>query len=168
MHHVLVVDDRPDICAVVQMALEESGTYRVTATTEIREALSFLDRDPPDLLILDAVMPGRQGFRLATDAAERGIPIMMMTGEPVMNEMLDELGWSHLRKPFRLPQLLTETRRTLLQATENLGMVRASLQKISGTTGELNAVLGDLRELRRRAQLSLDRSRRQRDAGQGS
>lgn len=167
MHHVLVVDDRPDICEIVQMALQESGAYRVSAATEIREALSFLDRDPPDLLILDAVMPGRQGFRLATDAAERGIPIMMMTGEPVMNEMLDELGWSHLRKPFRLPELLAETRRILLEATENLGMVRASLQKMSRTTGELNAVLGDLRELRRRAQLSLDRSRRQGDGSQG-
>ena len=149
------------------MALQESGAYRVSAATEIREALSFLDRDPPDLLILDAVMPGRQGFRLATDAAQRGIPIMMMTGEPVMNEMLDQLGWSHLRKPFRLPELLAETRRTLLEASENLGMVRASLQKMSRTTGELNAVLGDLRELRRRAQLSLDRSRRQGDGSQG-
>lgn len=167
MRHVLVVDDRPDICAILQRALEESGTYRVSSASEVREALSFLDRDPPDLLILDAVMPGRHGFRLASDAADRGIPIMMMTGEPVMGDMLDELGWSHLRKPFHLRQLLAETRRTLLEAQENLCMVRASLRKMSRTTGELKVILGDLRELHRRAQASLDRSRRQRDAGQG-
>ncbi len=168
MRHVLVVDDRPDICAVVQMALEEGGAYRVSSATEVWEALSFLDRDPPDLLILDAVMPGRHGFRLATDAAERGIPIMMMTGEPVMNDMLDELGWSHLRKPFHLRQLLAETRRTLREVQENLRMVRASLQKMSRTTGELKVVLGDLRELRRRAQATLARAKRQPDAGRAS
>ncbi len=167
MQHVLVVDDRSDICAVIQTALEESGAHRVSSATEVWEALSFLDRDPPDLLILDAVMPGRHGFRLASDAAERGIPIMMMTGEPVMDDMLEELGWSHLRKPFHLPQILAETRRTLLEAHENLRMVRASLRKMSRTIGELKVILGDLHELRRRAQASLDRSRRQGDAGQG-
>ena len=149
------------------MALEDSGAYRVSAATEVCEALSFLDRDPPDLLILDAVMPGRYGFRLAEDAVARGIPIMLMTGEPVMNDVLDELGWSHLRKPFHLPELLAETRRTLREAEENLCMVRRSLQKMSRTTGELKLLEGDFRELRRRAQLSLDRSRRQGDPGRG-
>jgi two-component system, sensor histidine kinase and response regulator len=167
MQHVLVVDDRADICAVVQMALEESGSYRVSSATEVPQARSFLERDPPDLLILDAVMPGRHGFGLATDAAQRGIPIVMMTGEPVMNEVLDEAGWPHLRKPFHLPQLLAETRRTLVEAQENVRMVRASLHKISRTASELKLVLGDLRELRRRAQGTLDRSRRQGGDGGG-
>jgi DNA-binding response OmpR family regulator len=167
MRHVLVVDDRADVCTVVQTALEGSGVYRVSSATEVAQARSFLERDPPDLLILDAVMPGRHGFGLATDAAERGIPIVMMTGEPVMNEVLDEAGWSHLRKPFHLPHLLAETRRTLLEAHDNLRMVRGSLRKMSRTASELKLVLGDLRELRRRAQATLDRSRRREGAGEG-
>jgi DNA-binding NtrC family response regulator len=160
MRHVLVVDDRPDICAVLQMALEESGVYRVSAATEIGEALSFLDRDRPDLLILDAVIPGYQGFRLAADAVERDVPIVMMTGEPVMDELLEELGWSHLRKPFRLPQLLAETQRTLLESEENLLMIRASLQRVAGTTGDLKRVLEEIREASRRARAAVARAKR--------
>jgi DNA-binding NtrC family response regulator len=160
MRHVLVVDDRPDICAVVQMALEESGIYRVSAATEIAQALSLLDRDKPDLLILDAVMPGSLGFCLANGAVERAVPMIMMTGEPVMNELLDELGWSHLRKPFRLPQLLAETRRTLDESQENLRMVRASLQTIAGTTGDLRKTLEQLRALRRRTADTVARAKR--------
>jgi DNA-binding NtrC family response regulator len=166
MQHVLVVDDRPDICAVVQVALEENGNYRVSAATDVPEALSFLDRDTPDLLILDAVMPGCHGFLLATDAAARGIPILMMTGEPVMNDALDQVGWSHLRKPFRLDHLLVETRRALQDIRENLRVVRTSLRKMAQTTGELRLILSDINELRVRVQATLGRAKQRPGSGQ--
>ncbi|HKW52627.1 MAG TPA: response regulator [Stellaceae bacterium] len=168
MQHILVVDDRPDICAVVQMALEESGPYRVSAATEVLQALAFLDQDPPDLLILDAVMPGRHGFRLASDAAGRGIPVMLMTGEPAMNGLLDEVGWSHLRKPFHLPQLLAETRRALQQVEENLRMVRGSLDKLARTTGDLQSLMVNIGGLRRRAGQTLAGAPRHADPGAGN
>ena len=58
MPHVLVVDDYPGICPVVQMALETLGDFRVSTALTADEALPILDRDQPDLIILDAVMPG--------------------------------------------------------------------------------------------------------------
>lgn len=161
MEHVLVVDDRADICAIVQTALEERGCYRVSAATAVGDALSLLNSDQPDLVILDAVMPGRHGFELAIEAARRSVPVMMMTGEPVMDGALDALGWTHLRKPFHLAELLAETRRTLAAAEQNLRMVRASLQKLSHTADEFHVILCRLCDVRRRIDETVRRSRRE-------
>jgi DNA-binding NtrC family response regulator len=160
MQHVLVVDDRPDICAVVQAALEENGDYRVSAATDVPDALSSLERDTPDLVILDAVMPGCYGFLLASDVSARGIPILMMTGEPVMNEALDRVGWSHLRKPFRLDHLLSETRQALQEAEENLRVTRAALRKMARATSELRLIRTNVNNLHVGVRATLARARR--------
>ena len=80
---VLVVDDVPETLAVLCDALDEAG-YMVLVATDGASALQRAARLPPDLVLLDAVMPGLDGFeicrRLKADPATASIPVVFMTG----------------------------------------------------------------------------------------
>jgi DNA-binding response OmpR family regulator len=154
--HVLVVDDQPDVCAFVETVLVEFGHYRVSAARTADVALPLLDRDRPDLVLLDAVMLGMPAMEFALHSTQRGIPLVVMTGHPEMIDTLDALGWPHLRKPFRLDQLLVECAATIVQCQQNLVMVRASLHRLLDNGVELQRLI----ERSRRA-IEASRARRE-------
>lgn len=131
MRHVLVVDDQAGICELISTILEDTGEYRVSTAFTVEQALPLLDDDRPHLLVLDAVLPGAQGTELAAHAAERDIPIVLMTGEPAMGERLRQLGWPHLSKPFGMTQLVGEIRNAIDDASTNLDIVRKSLDRVA-------------------------------------
>jgi CheY-like chemotaxis protein len=57
-HHLLIVDDQPFNLSLIQRELERSGSdYRVTTATSGFGALELVASDPPDLVILDVMMP---------------------------------------------------------------------------------------------------------------
>lgn len=155
MRHVLFVDDQPELRAVVQRALEDSGEYRVSCAADGDQALPVLDRDRPDLVVLDAVIPGVPGIELAAHATQRGIPIIVTTAEPDTDARLERLGWPHLRKPFSLADLLAECRDTLAEAQENRQVVTRLLQRLVRTSGEVRDALATLRALRQRVEATL-------------
>ena len=163
MQHVLVVDDQPDIRAVVQMGLEDLGHYRVTAAATGDQALLLLDSDPPDLVVLDAVLPGMSGIEVAAHAVCRDIAVLVMTGEPAMDERLARVGWPHVRKPFHIKELLAEVQATIGQGHDNNRTIRASLDRLFQASGDLQRVIDNLGDLRRRAEQSVARSRRLND-----
>src|SRR6187431_3018621 len=80
---VLVVDDVPDNIALLNDALDEAG-YTVLVATSGEAALTLAARALPDIVLLDAVMPGLDGFevarRLKADTETAAIPIVFMTG----------------------------------------------------------------------------------------
>jgi DNA-binding NtrC family response regulator len=141
MRHILVVDDQPDVCAFVETALKEFAHYRVSASQTADEALPLLDGDRPDLVLLDAVMPGMPAIEFAHHATQRGIPLIVMTGHPDMVDTLARLDWPHIRKPFRLDQLLVECAATIVEYQKNLAMVRASLDRIVNNGAELQRLM---------------------------
>jgi DNA-binding NtrC family response regulator len=96
------------VCDFVGVALEEFGHYRVSTVGTADQALPLLDRDRPDLVLLDGIMPGMPALEFALHSMQRGIPLIVMTGHPAMIVTLDALGWPHIRKPFSLDQLLVE------------------------------------------------------------
>src|SRR5579859_7156036 len=130
MRHVMVVDNQPDIRAVVRMGLEDLGHYRVTAAATGDKALPVLDIDRPDLVVLDAVLPGMSGIELAAHVVHQGIPVLVMTVEAGMGERLARLGWPHLRKPFHLQDLLAEVEVTIAAVHENARTIRVSLDRL--------------------------------------
>jgi DNA-binding response OmpR family regulator len=158
--HILVVDDRPDVGDVVRMGLEELGRYRVSTAISGDEALPLFDQDRPDLVLLDAVLPGMSGIELAVHAVKRDIPVLMMTGEGAMQERLARAGWPHLRKPFHLRELITEVRATIKHRRQNMQLIRASLDRLFQARGDLQQVLDRLMELRHRTEQALLRARR--------
>jgi len=80
---ILVVDDNPESLELLRTMLSRRG-YRLTAVEHAAEAEASIRRDPPDLILLDVVMPGKSGFELCqelkSDPATRLIPIVMITG----------------------------------------------------------------------------------------
>ncbi len=80
---VLIVDDVPDNLSLLHDALDEAG-YTVLVATHGEAALQRAAQSVPDIILLDAIMPGMDGFevarRLKAQAETRHIPIVFMTG----------------------------------------------------------------------------------------
>ena len=80
---VLIVDDQPDNLTLLHDALDEAG-YMVLVATNGESALQRAQRSLPDVILLDAVMPGMDGFSVAralkANFHTRSIPIVFMTG----------------------------------------------------------------------------------------
>ena len=156
----MVVDDQSDIGEVLRTGLEQLGHYRVSTAVGGDAALPLLDRDRPDLAVLDAVLPGMSGIELAVHALRRDIPVLLMTGEAAMQERLQGAGWPHLRKPFHLKDLVAEVEATIAQRREHMVLIRASLDRLFETAGDLEEVLHRLAELRQRIDGTLARAGR--------
>lgn len=80
---VLIVDDVPENLSLLHDALDEAG-YAVLVATNGESALQRARQSLPDVILLDAVMPGMDGFEVAkhlkADAETQGIPLIFMTG----------------------------------------------------------------------------------------
>ncbi|WP_110950232.1 response regulator [Pseudomonas bohemica] len=83
MTTILIVDDEYLIADVLSFALEDEGYLTVTAGSGKR-ALSILDREKPQLIITDYMMPGMNGIEFAeavrAHRSMQGVPIMLMSG----------------------------------------------------------------------------------------
>jgi two-component system sensor histidine kinase/response regulator len=125
--HILVVDDVPDIVAVMRSALEAEEGYRVTTVTRTDDALAVLGRDPPDMVLLDVMMPGTPAFEVARLAARGHVPVLFMTGAPESQLALSAVAAPYIVKPFRLQALLARTRAVLADREWTLQRLRVSL-----------------------------------------
>lgn len=110
---VLLVDDDEGVVEPLRLALQEHG-YDVVVANDGCEALMRAERDAPDLILLDVVMPKRSGFAVL-DRLSRGQVhsprIIMMTGNTEPHHR--EYALSHgvdgfINKPFDLPDLLNQ------------------------------------------------------------
>ena len=81
---ILVVDDEPDHCALVQRILERAG-FAVEVAYDGLECLQKVKANPPDAIVLDVIMPEVDGFAvckaLKSDDTYCHIPIMILTAE---------------------------------------------------------------------------------------
>ncbi len=109
---VLIVDDVPDNLAVLHDALDESG-YTVLIATSGEAALARAAQARPDIVLLDAMMPGMDGFevarRLKADAATAHIPIVFMTGLTETEHLIAALeagGVDYVTKPIKPKEVL--------------------------------------------------------------
>jgi len=67
---ILVVDDEPDILQVISFRLDKAG-YAVTGAPQGEEALRMAAQDQPDLILLDVMMPGLDGFEVCRRIKEK-------------------------------------------------------------------------------------------------
>ncbi|MDM0077094.1 response regulator transcription factor [Variovorax sp. J2P1-59] len=109
---VLIVDDVPDNLAVLHDALDESG-YTVLVATSGEQALQRAAQARPDIVLLDAMMPGIDGFevarRLKGDTATAHIPIVFMTGLTETEHLVAALeagGVDYVTKPIKPKEVL--------------------------------------------------------------
>ncbi len=109
---VLIVDDVPDNLAMLHDALDAWG-YTVRVATDGARAIESARRMPPDVILLDAVMPGLDGFetcrRLKGDLATRHIPVIFMTGLADSDHVVQGFqagGIDYVTKPIRPQEVL--------------------------------------------------------------
>lgn len=109
---VLIVDDIPENLAVLHDALDESG-YTVLVANSGAAALDRARQVVPDVILLDALMPGMDGFevcrRLRADSATRAIPIIFMTGLTEPEHVVAAFaagGTDYVTKPVRQSEVL--------------------------------------------------------------
>ncbi len=119
MHHILVVEDNYDILAVMQDLLEGDG-YRVTLANNGQEGLQAFDREVPDLIISDLMMPRLDGFGLLAavraQAKGAGVPFLFLSArtEAAITTRARSLGADdYLFKPFSPEDLLIAVRAKL-------------------------------------------------------
>jgi len=109
---VLIVDDVPENLSVLHDALDEAG-YKVLVATSGETALARARQTLPDVILLDAVMPGIDGFevarRLKADFSTQHIPIVFMTGLTETEHVVaafDAGSSDYVTKPIRPPEVL--------------------------------------------------------------
>lgn len=113
---ILIVDDDPGSLAFLATTLEESGSTALVARSG-DSALAILDRLTPDIILLDAVMPGLDGFetcrRIKRDDRLSDIPVIFMTGLSDTDHVVQGFtvgGVDYVTKPVVVEQLLVRLR----------------------------------------------------------
>lgn len=108
---ILIVDDDVEIIESVRYALEGEG-YEVVIARDGNQGLALAERESPDLIILDMMMPKRSGFLVLEKLrrmSDEMVPVIMITGnEGSRHKAYAELlGVSeYIRKPFQMDKLL--------------------------------------------------------------
>jgi len=118
---VLVVDDDARLREFVRVNLEMDG-YEVREASSAEEGLAVLDKELPDLILLDVMMPGMNGFEMLRRVQEQHgsgtIPVIMFSGkvdEHSAEEARERGAQAFIGKPFD-PQQLIESTKQLVRA----------------------------------------------------
>jgi DNA-binding response OmpR family regulator len=114
---VLVVDDEHDLSKALKIRLKTRG-YDVVLAYDSLQAILIANQEKPDLIILDIMIPGENGFivteRLKQSRATRHIPILFLTGIPGGEGRALKLGASgYIMKPYHPEKLLETIQKTL-------------------------------------------------------
>jgi len=116
---VLIVDDEPNIVLSVEFLMQREGHEVVTAG-DGQEAMDVLAAARPDLMILDVMMPRKNGFEVCaevrTDPEMSGMPILMLTAKGREAEMKKGLSLgadAYITKPFSTHDLVTKVNELL-------------------------------------------------------
>lgn len=119
-HRILVVDDDPSIRTAIKGHLLAAGCHVTTAEDGL-EAITLFDDQGADLIILDVMMPGVDGFDVCQTIKQyNDVPIIFLTGadDPMIKNYLSQIvqaadGDHYLRKPCDMQELLRLIRRAL-------------------------------------------------------
>ncbi|MCC5647085.1 hybrid sensor histidine kinase/response regulator [Nostoc sp. CHAB 5824] len=149
IYRILAVDDTLDNLILVQAILESEG-YEINLVSDGIKALRQVEQSPPDLILLDVMMPGIDGYevtrRIRNNPAISYIPILLITAfhESSVVEGLDAGADDFIRKPFDTDELLARVR-SLLRLKHSLDeqqkMARQREDFVSRLTHDLRTPL---------------------------
>src|SRR5215203_4719454 len=128
-HSILVVEDQKRLAASLRKGLEEEGFEVGTAHTG-EEGFYQATTRPPDVLVLDIMLPGRDGLQVLHDLRERGFakPVLILTSRDTVEDRvagLDGGADDYLVKPFAFAELVARLRARLRRNAERELVLRA-------------------------------------------
>ncbi len=111
---VLIVEDEPNIAAFLDRGLSEEG-YAVDVVQDGNDALDWAAAAEYDAIVLDVLLPGRDGFAVCRELRARGVktPVLMLTARDAVDDRvsgLDSGADDYLVKPFAFKELLARLR----------------------------------------------------------
>jgi DNA-binding response OmpR family regulator len=145
---ILAVDDEPRYLEIIRFNLETAG-YRVTCAASGEEALELVAADEPDLIVLDLMLPGIDGFEVCRQVRERSsCPVIMLTAKGGEEDKVRGLRLGaddYVTKPFSAQELLARVEAVLRRARPpeeerrpepfSLGDLRIDAQRKEVTVG---------------------------------
>ncbi|MFZ5917862.1 MAG: response regulator transcription factor [Chloroflexota bacterium] len=137
---ILVIDDSPDLLRIVQLCLERNN-FKVFTATNGREGLQRTYSVQPDLVILDVMMPGIDGWEVLTRLREMSdVPIMMLTAKGREVDVVRGLGLGaddYVTKPFGTAELLARVQ-ALLRRSKTPANMRVTRYQDNGLSIDLD------------------------------
>lgn len=126
---ILIVEDQKRLAASLRKGLEEEGFEVATAHTG-EEGFYQATTKPPDTLVLDIMLPGRDGFEVLRDLRERGFtrPVLLLTSRDAVEDRVAGLNGGaddYLTKPFAFAELVARLRVLLRRNGERELVLRA-------------------------------------------
>lgn len=113
---MLIVEDDPDVRSSLERRFRFEG-FQVTAAERGEDALTLLPTVEPDLVLLDVMLPGLDGFAVAERIRQiSNVPILMLTAKDSVEDRVSGLergADDYLVKPFELPELMARVRALL-------------------------------------------------------
>lgn len=114
---ILIIDDEEDIVYLVSFRLKANG-YEVVTALGGKDGVEKAKTENPDLVLLDVMMPGMDGYQTAKALRAEGVnvPIIFLTGtvDPIEKpEVVKEFGQNYVLKPFEPEELLEKINKEL-------------------------------------------------------
>jgi CheY-like chemotaxis protein len=135
---VLIADDEPEVVDLVQIVLQTEG-YKVQSASNGRKALDKITEQPPDLILLDVMMPEMTGLmlleHLREDPTLSKIPVIMLSvvvTDPEVRMALEGGAIAYLSKPFEIRELVWLVNRALTMNAEQRDRFRQQCLKDVG------------------------------------
>lgn len=146
MDKILLIDDDPSLQLALRHLVTEAG-YAFCCAGNGHEGLELIDAERPDLVLLDVMMPGMNGYDVCTALRERGqrVPIVFLSAK---GDIVDKSigfkagGDDYLVKPFDNSELLLRIEAHLRRHKGDLAFARASAQNGYTTVGDLSISFG--------------------------
>jgi len=116
---IIIIEDDPDICEILKFNLEQSG-YDATAFHDGQKGYEAILQSPPDLILLDLMLPGLNGLEIARklrfEERTQSIPIIMITARSEEYDVLHGLEQGaddYITKPFRPREVMARVKALL-------------------------------------------------------
>jgi two-component system, OmpR family, response regulator CpxR len=140
---VLVIDDDVELCGLLREFLQREG-FQVDVAHDGKVGLEKVSKDAPDLIVLDVMLPGMDGFEILRRLRQQGrIPVLMLTarGEDVDRIVGLELGADdYLAKPFNPRELAARIRAILRRMEPRLADSRVEVNGVTLDPGSREVV----------------------------
>ncbi len=143
---ILIVDDNPDNLRLLTRLLSEHN-YKVRVAPNGKRALATIRKEPPDLVMLDIMMPGMDGFevcrQLKEDEQTAGIPVIFVSAIHVTIDKVKAFslgGVDYITKPFKTEEVLARLNTHL--------SLRSLQQQMEKKNSELQKALDEIKILR--------------------